>query len=360
MEKDPKFIVHTTNPINAEPTLDKLRENFITPYEEFYMRNHGEIPMINAEEYRLKINGLVDRELELTFDNIRNNFKKRTVMATLQCAGNRRTELTHFAPVPGEVPWREGAIGNATWSGASLKEVLMSAGVKPEALYVEFIGAEDVFRNGENVGFGASIPIEKAMTDDVLLAYEMNDQPLEPAHGYPIRVVVPGYIGARSVKWLTRITLQTEPSKNYFQDHAYRLFSPETNAENVDWNAGKQLSEIGVNAVITAPQEGAIIPGEYVLVKGFAVGEAGRKVKRVEVSTDGGNAWNEARITQGNEQWAWAFWEISLKLPPGNYELIARTFDEADNEQPEEVKEVWNFKGYMNNAWHRVKIEVKE
>src|SRR5205823_2142312 len=121
MDKDPNLIIHTTHPTNAEPPLEKLQENFITPYEEFYIRNHGEIPEIDAKKFRLQVNGMVERELILSLDDLKNNFQKRTVMATLQCAGNRRTGLLAVAPVPGEVPWREGAIGNATWSGVPLK-----------------------------------------------------------------------------------------------------------------------------------------------------------------------------------------------------------------------------------------------
>lgn len=359
MEKDPSLIVHTNHPSNAEPPLEKLRENFITPYEVFYIRNHGEIPEIDANSYHLKVNGLVERELELSFDTLLKDFPKHTVMATIQCAGNRRTEFTAVAPVPGEVPWREGAIGNATWSGAKLKDVLKIAGVKSEALFVEFMGAEDVFRHGENVGFGASIPIDKAWSDDVLLAYEMNGKPLEPTHGFPLRAVVPGYIGARSVKWLTRITLLSSPSKNYFQDHAYRLFPPEAKPESVDWNSGKQLSEIGLNSVITSPQNGSLISEEAVTVKGFAIGEGGKKITRVDVSANGGETWTAALITQGAQLWAWWFWEARLKLENGEHEITVRAFDSESNTQPEHTRQVWNFKGYMNNAWHRVKFLVK-
>ncbi len=289
--------------------------------------------------------------------SLKNDFPKHTVMATLQCAGNRRVQLIEFAPVPGEVPWREGAIGNATWAGVQLKEILKLAGVLPEARFVEFMGAEDVFRNGKNVGFGASIPIDKAITDDVLLAYEMNGKPLEPTHGFPLRSLVPGYIGARSVKWLTTITLLKEPSKNYFQDHAYRLFPPDAKPETVDWETGEQLSKMNVNCVITEPQQDEIFSTSDVMIKGFAV--SGSLIKQVEVSTDGGKTWQPATITDGNEKWAWTFWEIRLQLEAGTHEIIARTIDAEKNVQPEDVKEVWNFKGYMNNAWHRIRITVQ-
>jgi len=359
IKKDPDLIVHTTAPVNAEPPIEKLRENFVTPQELFYIRNHGEIPDINKETFRLVVNGMVEKELELSLDKIMNEFPKHSVMATLQCAGNRRDQLIAVAPVPGEVPWQSGAIGNARWAGAPLKDVLLAAGVKQEALYVEFMGAEEVIRHGENVGFGASIPIDKALSNDVLLAYEMNDLPLEPTHGFPLRVVVPGYIGARSVKWLTRITLRDKPSDNYFQAHAYQLFPPQASAETVDWKSGLQLSELSVNCVITSPREGNTMPNKKILVQGFAMCGGGRKVARVDVSSDNGETWMIAKITEGNLPWAWVFWEANMELKKGEHELIARAYDTASNTQPEDARHIWNFKGYMNNAWHRVKFTVK-
>ncbi|MBA3648273.1 MAG: molybdopterin-dependent oxidoreductase [Chitinophagales bacterium] len=359
MDKDPNLIIHTTNPVNAEPPLSKLRENFITPYEEFYIRNHGEIPEIDVSAFRLKINGMVNHELEFTMESLRNNFTRRTVMATLQCAGNRRTELISVAPIPGEVPWKEGAIGNTYWTGVPLNEILRACGVSPAARYIEFIGADEVFRHGENVGFGASISIEKAMSEEVLLAYEMDGKPLPPTHGFPLRAVVPGYIGARSVKWLNQITLQAEPSKNYFQDHAYRLFPPEADADTVDWNSGVQLSELNVNCAITSPLNNAELDNGKITVQGWAIGNGGKEILRVEVSTNSGQTWTIASLSQGGERYAWTFWETKLKLENGAHEIIARAIDMELNTQPEDLKDVWNFKGYMNNAWHRVKITVK-
>ena len=357
MDKHPNLIVHTTDPINAEPPLDALRENFITPQDLFYVRNHGNIPEIDVKNYRLHVNGMVERPLELSLDTLRNNFSNQKIMATVQCAGNRRNQLIEVAPIPSEVPWREGAIGNTVWTGIPLKEVLAAAGVKAGAEHVEFVGGDDVFRHGENVGFGGSIPIEKAMNHEVLLAYEMNGKPLEPIHGFPLRTIVPGYIGARSVKWLRRITLQEEPSENYFQSIAYRLFPAHVNAENVDSHPGTQLSELSVNCVITSPHQGSTISGKKIKVCGYAM-SGGHRISRVEVSIDNGNTWITAVITQADQQWAWSFWEVSIELKMGEYEVIARAFDSASNTQPEDAKHVWNFKGYMNNAWHRVKIKM--
>lgn len=386
MRKHEKFIVHTTSPYNAEPPLELLRENFITPRELFYVRNHGNIPEIDANHFRLRVNGMVERELELSLDTIRNDFPKRTVMATLQCAGNRRDQLIALKEIPGEVAWQAGAIGNAFWSGVPLKEVLNAAGMGVGAEYVAFLGADDVMRHDENVGFGGSVAIDKALSNQVLLAYEMNGEPLEPVHGFPLRVLTPGYIGARSVKWLTQISVQAAPSKNYFQAHAYQLFPPQVNAENADWNAGLQLGELAVNCVITSPREGDVFspaPSQEeerggILVQGYAVTGGGRKIARVDVSSDGGNSWTTANISQADQwtrhqtpremtnevraelSWAWTFWDARLNLSQGEHELVARAFDSASNTQPEDARHIWNFKGYMNNAWHRVQLKASD
>jgi sulfite oxidase len=358
MDMHANFLIHSTSPYNAEPPLERLRENFITPRELFYVRNHGNVPELDTSTFRLVVKGMVERELELSLDTLQNDFPKRTVMATLQCAGNRRSELIAIAPTPGEIPWEAGVIGNAFWSGVPLKEVLNAAGVKLGAQYVAFMGADEVIRRDENVGFGGSISLDKALSSEVLLAYEMNGKPLEPVHGFPLRALNPGYIGARSVKWLTQITVQSIPSKNYFQARAYQLFPPQTNAETADWNAGLQLSELAVNCVISSPHQSEEISHE-VVVKGYAITGGGRKIARVDVSTDDGGSWTTANITQGDQQWAWTFWETKLKLAGGEQEIIARAFDTASNTQPEDARHIWNFKGYMNNAWHRVKVKVK-
>lgn len=357
MEKHVNLLTRSTAPYNAEPPLNSLRENFITPRELFYVRNHGAIPEVDAKTFQLVVKGMVKRELALSLDTLLNDFPKRTVMATLQCAGNRRSELIAVAPTPGETPWEAGAIGNAFWTGVPLKEILNAAGIKLGAQYVAFLGADEVIRHDENVGFGGSVSIDKAMSSEGLLAYEMNGQALEPVHGFPLRVLMPGYIGARSVKWLTQVIVQPMPSKNYFQAHAYQLFPPQTNADTADWNAGLQLSELSVNCVITSPQPGDQISNE-VLVKGYAITGGGRKIARVDVSTDGGDSWTTADITQGDQQWAWTFWAAKVKLERGESEIVARAFDTASNTQPEDARHIWNFKGYMNNAWHRVRVQV--
>jgi sulfite oxidase len=194
------------------------------------------------------------------------------------------------------------------------------------------------------------------MGPEVVLAYEMNGEPLAPEHGAPLRVVAPGYIGARSVKWLASIELQEEPSSNYYQTHAYKIFPPQVNEETADWGKGLMLGELSVNSVICQPTDEETVPAGPVSVRGYAITGGERSVERVDVSVDGGKTWTTADLQEGNEPWAWRFWEASIDLGPGQYEIVARAWDAAANTQPELAEQVWNFKGYMDNSWHRVKV----
>ena len=356
LEKHREMITRTEQPLNAEPPLELLRQSFTTPTELFFVRNHGSLPEIDTYQYRLSVTGMVQRELRLTLEEIRENFSKSTITATLQCAGNRRQELMEVAPVPGEVPWSAGAISNAAWSGAPLREVLQAAGVGPEARHVAFTGLDEIEMEDQRFGFGGSIPIEKAMNSEVLLAYEMNGKTLPPEHGAPLRAVVPGYIGARSVKWLGNIALQEEPSSNYYQTHAYKIFPPHTDEETADWTKGLTLGELSVNAVICQPTSEGTVPAGSVSVRGYAITGGDRSVERVDVSIDGGESWVTVDLLEGDEPWAWRFWEASVNLSPGQYEIVVRAWDSAANTQPELSEQMWNFKGYVDNSWHRVEV----
>jgi sulfite oxidase len=334
-----------------------MRQHFITPNELFFIRSHAPTPEISLAQYQLNVSGLVQTPLTLSLPDLQ-KLPRHTVTATLQCAGNRRDELIAAKPVPGEVPWAADGISTAVWSGVRLREVLLAAGVQPEAAHVAFTGADDVMRHGHTFGYGSSIALEKALSEEVLLADVMNGEPLTPVHGFPLRAVVPGFIGARSVKWLTHISVQAEPSDNYFQAKAYRLFAPHITPETVQWEAGLPLSEQSLNAVICEPQTNAVLPAGQVQVRGWAVAGGQRRVARVDVSADGGSTWQTAALS-GDEAWTWQFWEVAVTLPRGETELVVRAWDTAANTMPEHAASVWNFKGYMNNAWHRVRVMVE-
>lgn len=356
MSKHPDLIIHERTPFNAEPPLKLLRQSFITPKELFYVRNHGSIPKVDLAEYRLSITGSVSKQLSLSLDEIREKFPKHIIMATLQCAGNRRDGLIQVKPIPGEEPWQAQAIGNAIWGGVPLREVLLTAGIEADTKHATFNGLDKVEKERKTFGFGGSIPIEKAMSPEVLLAYEMNGEPLTPVHGFPLRVVVPGYLGARSVKWLSSITLQESPSSNYFQQHAYKLFAPEVRAETADWTKGQMLGELFVNSAICHPLEGEKILANPILVKGYATASGTHSIERVELS-DGGTTWVRAELLESPSPWAWRFWQSQFELNKGSSQIIVRAWDSAGNSQPEDARTIWNFKGYMNNSWHRVEVK---
>lgn len=351
------MVVRSTEPYNAGPPLESLRASPVTPVQLFFVRNHGTVPAVDPRSYRLVVTGFVERELRLSPESLRQEFAPATVTATLQCAGNRRRELAAVRPIEGEIPWDAEAVGTAVWTGVPLAEVLRAAGVRAAGRHVHFLGLDTVAASDQ--GFGGSIPVEKATGPEVLLAYDMNGSPLLPVHGFPLRVVVPGYIGARSVKWLRSISVAAEPSKNYFQAHAYKLFPPHVQARTVDWDAGVTLTEPSVSAVICVPREGQCVRAGRLSTTGYAFAGGGRQVASVEVSADGGVHWEQARLVGEAHPWTWRFWEASLHLQPGRQQIIVRAKDSTGAGQPPDPAAVWNFKGYVNNAWHRVAVEVE-
>ena len=274
----------------------------------------------------------------------------------MTCAGNRRSEHSLVKPVKG-VPWQAGAIGNATWTGVRLSEVLRRTGVKPEAKHVWFEGLDQIDRQTGVIPFGASIPITKAMTDDAstLLAYAMNGQPLTPDHGYPLRTVVPGFIGARSVKWLGKIIVSDRPSPNHYAATAYKLVQQGTAEE---WATSAPLESFVTNSVVCIPSAGAAVSPGRLAVRGYALaaGEPGTTVARVEVSSDGGNNWQLARFDRDARPYCWRLWSADVPVTAQTETLIVRATDSQGRTQPETV--AWNLKGYQFNAWHKTSVRV--
>lgn len=351
--------VYRAEPLNAGTPLEVLRRSFLTPQKDFFIRTHGPVPEIDQAHYRLIVTGLVQRRLEISLEELREHFQAHTVTATLQCAGSRRNELAAFHPMSGgELLWGGDSIGTATWRGILLRDILRAAKVRANACYVAFEGLDAIEEEGKQIHFGSSISLARAESPEVLLAYEMNGAPLTPEHGFPLRVLVPGYIGARSVKWLQEITVQDQPSTNRFQTSDYKVFPPTTTAETVNWDEGKMLEEIALNAVICTPCEGETRAAGVTSIQGYAIAGEGAPIERVELSTDGGATWILAQIVAQEDVWTWCFWEATLDLPPGDYHLAVRVWDAAGRTQPEYIRQVWNFKGYANNAWHRVQIHL--
>ena len=339
-------IVHSTEPLNCEPAPAALAEGSLTATDAFYMRSHGPIPPAVGEGWTLALDGLVEQPLAVSLDALRaGEHGLRDVAATLQCAGNRRAGLIAVRDIPGEAPWGPGATGTASWLGCALGELLRAARPRPEAAHVVLVGRDAGPESGEP--YEVSIPLAKALRDEVLLAWEMNGAPLEPAHGAPLRVVVPGYIGARSVKWLERIELRAEPTRAFFQDVAYRLLTPE---EEPAPGRGVELGEVALNSELLVPSSDEELAAGAATLRGYAFAGGERHVARVDVSVDGGASWRQAALGDDLGRWAWRLWSLDVELAPGEHEVRVRAWDSAAATQPESAGTVWNPKGYVNNA----------
>ena len=365
--RSPILKVNTLEPFTAETPPVLLPESYLTPNDIFFVRNHLPVPHISAESYILEVSGKGMDPVRLSLEDLKSKFPKHTVTVTIQCAGNRRMDLADIKPVKG-IPWTGGAIGNAEWSGASLRDVLLFAGLKEES-GVQHIHIEGLDTNpitGEH--YGASIPVETAMDPrgDCLLAYEMNGSEIPLDHGYPVRAIIPGIVGARSVKWLGRIVASREEYEGFWQQLDYKGFSPSVNWDTVDFSSAPAIQELPVQSLICHPQAGASIPeGEDLTLRGIAWSGGGRAIIRVDVSVDGGQSWHTAELTEGTQQrrgraWAWTFWEATVPLPPheGEVEVCCKAVDLSYNVQPDTSAPIWNLRGCLSNAWHRIHITV--
>jgi sulfite oxidase len=349
------MVVHEVEPFNAETSRAALAEGPVTATDAFYVRGHAAVPEVDPEAWRLHVHGLVERELDLSLATLREAFAEREVIATLQCAGNRRAGLIAIRELPGEEPWGPGATGTAAWTGVALSEVLALARPQHEATHVGFEGADLCSEAKPAQLFGGSIPFDKACRPEVLLAWGMNGKPLPLVHGAPLRVVVPGYIGARSVKWLERIEIRSRPWAGYFQHVAYRLLPPDGKPGP---GAGMPLGLVALNSDVLSPADGETVAAGPVEVRGYAFAGGERHVARVDVSIDGGARWSQAELLEDLGPWAWRQWRMTVHLEPGQHEILVRAWDSSAATQPEENATLWNPKGYVNNARPHVRVRA--
>ena len=351
-------IVHEIDPYNAEPTPTALAASFLTPIDTFYSRNHGPVPDVDPGTWRLEVGGLVARPLTLGRSELESTFQTVTLTATLQCAGNRRAGLVAVRDIPGEDPWGETATSTATWTGVRLADVLSAAGLDDDVHHVCF-DAPDVSQIAEPPApYGASIPVTKATAPEVLLAWAMNGERLPAAHGAPLRLVVPGYIGARSVKWLQRITASDHPSQNYFQATAYRLLPPDGDPTTAGPGDGLSLGAVALNSAVLTPAEGESVTAGPLQITGYAFAGGDRSVARVDVSVNGGRSWTQADLGEDAGGWSWRLWRATVRVPTGDVEVVARAWDTSAASQPEHPAPLWNPKGYVNNSWPRVTVHA--
>jgi sulfite oxidase len=353
-------IVHEELPFNAEPSRSALALCNITPTDTFYARNHGGIPDILTEDWRLTVSGLVDNTMSLDFRNLTTRFPSHTVVATLQCAGNRRAGFNEVRLIAGEDPWGPGATSTAEWHGVRLADVLSTAGVRQgDGLHVAFTGPDVSELATPPQPYGSSIPLDKAMSDEVLLSWQMNSEPLPRLHGAPVRVVVPGYIGARSVKWITEITVQNRPSDNYFQSSAYHIMAADVDPDTAEPHTGFSLSSVALNCDILVPDDSATVATGALTISGYAFAGDDRRVTRVDVSLDEGRSWRQAELGPELSPWAWQPWALTVNAARGPLTITARAWDSTGALQPETAAALWNPKGYANNSWATVRVDVR-
>lgn len=340
--------------LNSGVTPAYSPDQLLTPTAHFFRRNHAPPPAIDPQTWRLHVDGLVTSPETFSLDALLTRFQLVDVTASLVCAGLRRAEFSALGSLNGELPWEADPISTARWSGIRLADVLRAVGVSAQATHVHFTGLDAVTRDQETFGFGASIDLAKALTDEVLLATHMNGAPLPVAHGFPLRTIVPGWIGARSVKWLHRITLADGPSSNYFQTRAYRVLrTPNPDAPR-DVSTGDAMDRIPRNCVILEPHAEAVLPHGRCVVRGWAIGDGAEPLESVELSTDGVH-WHAATITSPTTPWSWSFWEGVVPITPDTETIYARATD-ALGTMPADLRETWNVKGYGNNAWYRTPV----
>jgi DMSO/TMAO reductase YedYZ molybdopterin-dependent catalytic subunit len=330
-ERD-RLVAVKLEPFNGETPLEALAQAR-TPTASFFVRSNHPEPDLPAATHRIAVEGAVEAPFTLKLTELaRGPLRELTV--TLECAGNGRTAMV---PLPEGEPWGEGALGTAVWKGVPLAEVLQRARLRPDVTEVLVEGAD-----GEgSQRFARSLPLSKALHPDTLLALEMNGTPLPRAHGAPVRLIVPGWYGMASVKWVRRIEALTRPFEGHYQRERYIY-------DLGDGQAPEPVTRMRVRSLITAPAEGARVAPSRVVVQGMAwSGE--RRVVQVEVAVDGGETWKPATLLETPRPSAWVRWAFTWEdAEPGRHTLRARATDEAGETQPEAAQ--WNRLGYGNNA----------
>ncbi len=349
----PDLIARNDWPEHWETSLPALGRSWITRNDRFFVRSHFPAPKIDPATWRLEVTGLVTTPLTLTLAELR-RLPSSEAVHVLECAGNGRG-LFHLPSTSG-TQWERGAVGNATWSGVRLSELLDRAEPLPEARHVWFEAADEAPLPGVPK-FLRSIPREKAMAD-VLLAHAMNGEPLPRLHGGPLRAIVPGWFGMASTKWVTRVRLEASPSDNHFMVKGYRYSYP-----GEDPASAPPVEELRIKSVLTRPLDGTTVtlqgdklPLGKVRVQGFAwAGPAG--VRLVEVTGDGGRTWQPAGFMGQTAPLAWRAWATEIEVTaPVHLTIMARATDGAGEMQPLDAKP--NAGGYGNNSIHQVDVDV--
>jgi DMSO/TMAO reductase YedYZ molybdopterin-dependent catalytic subunit len=323
----------------------------ITPVGLHYLLVHYDIPAVDPDAWRLELGGAVERPLSLSLADLR-ALPAVTLPVTLECAGNGRALL---APRPLSQPWLTEAVGTGEWTGVPLRALLERAGLRDDAVELLFGALDRGIEGDVEQNYERSLPRAEALSDDALLAYELNGAPLPAQHGFPLRLVIAGWYGMAHVKWLRAITALTEPFAGYQQAVGYRLYDE-------DGEAGAPVTRMLPRSLTIPPGIPDFMTRERFAAAGRIVLE-GRAwsgwgaIERVEVSTDGGATWDDAKLAEPLGERAWRGWSYAWDAAPGGYVISSRATDAAGNSQPDD--QPWNLKGYANNEVERVPVTVR-
>jgi sulfane dehydrogenase subunit SoxC len=332
---------------NSGMPLETLRWP-ITPIGLHYLLIHYDIPAVDPSAWRLELGGAVERPASFSLEDLAAR-ETVTVPVTMECAGNGRARLE---PRPVSQPWLTEAVGTAEWSGTALAPLLDEAGVSDTAIEILFSALDRGVEGGVPQAYERALPVAEA--DDALLVYEMNGGSLPPQHGFPLRLVVPGWYGMQNVKWLTKITVLEEPFGGYQNAVGYRLYS-------ADGEPGEPVTRMLPRSLMVPPGVPDFMTRERHLAAGPTT-LAGRAwsgygaIERVELSTDGGESFEPARLDEPLGDHAWRGWRFDWHAEPGEYVVCSRATDAAGNTQP--LAAPWNLKGYANNAVERIPVVV--
>ena len=390
LPRDPRLIRLTgVHPFNVEaPLSDLFNEGFLTSPELFYVRNHGPVPQVQDHEipdWEFSVEGLVEKPFTLTLRELIESYEQRIYPITLVCAGNRRKEQNVVRKSKG-FSWGPAGLSTALWTGVPMAEVIQRAKPKRGARYVCMEGADEL----PNGNYGTSVKLNWVMDPNkgMILAHQMNGEMLRPDHGKPLRVVIPGQIGGRSVKWLKRLIITREPSDNWYHIYDNRVLptmvSPEDAANDTAWWMDERYAiyDLSTNSAIAYPAHDECLDiesaRENYTLRGYAYGGGGRRVTRVELSLDKGKTWRLANIDYAEDRYkeagvqklcggtmdiedqeasfCWCFWDLDISVNElaESDDVFVRAMDESMNLQPRDL--YWSVLGMMNNPWFRVVV----
>jgi len=347
------------NHVSDEPLVKESRVvnlgSFITPTENFYIRNHYlEVPDFSETTWNLEVKGCVNSPLSLSMNDIR-ALPKKELDITLECAGNSRS---YMMPQAEGIQFNHGAVSTGRFKGVSLNTILNLAGLKSTAKEIIFSGGDLGTEEEDGAVFSNTLTYQRSLTldqvrdENILLAYEMNGYPLTRDHGFPLRLMVPGWYGMASVKWLVSIEAIEHPFNGFFQKNRYVLIPEGPEGTTL----GEPITKLAVKALISTPRHGEVIHKGPFTFSGFAWSGWGH-ITKVEVSVDGGATWGKARLVNDQSDTAWSKWEFTWQANKiGHFIVKARAYDSKGNVQPNNVR--WNFRGYANNAIQTIAVRV--